>query len=109
MIDYAIQSLILIYFYAKKVNTNKSYFEINTYVLVLVEIYLAEGMIIILNIDNNTQKLSTSLTELIMQKTMFESGAKASPESLTAQIRGLNDLTDSLSNYLKEHCESKSN
>ena len=44
-----------------------------------------------------------------MQKTMFESGAKASPESLTAQIRGLNDLTESLSNYLKEHCESKSN
>ena len=44
-----------------------------------------------------------------MQKTMFESEAKASPESLTAQIRGLNDLTESLSNYLKEHCESESN
>lgn len=43
-----------------------------------------------------------------MQKAMFESEAKVTPESLTAQIRGLNDLTESLSNYLKEHCESKS-
>lgn len=38
----------------------------------------------------------------------MEAEAKASPESLTAQIRGLNELTESLSNYLKEHCESRS-
>ena len=42
-----------------------------------------------------------------MKKAMLEANAKVSPESLTAQIRGLNELTESLSNYLKEHCETK--
>jgi len=43
-----------------------------------------------------------------MQRAKLEAEAKVTPESLTAQIRGLNELTESLSNYLKEHCDSKS-
>jgi hypothetical protein len=52
-------------------------------------------------------KLFVEKAELIMQKASLEAEAKVTPESLTAQIRGLNDLTESLSNYLKEHCESR--
>ena len=29
---------------------------------------------------------------------------KSSPESLTAYIRGLNDMTTNLNSYLKEYC-----
>lgn len=52
-------------------------------------------------------KLFVEKAELIMQKAQYEAEAKVSPQSLTAQIRGLNELTESLSNYLKEHCESR--
>ena len=29
---------------------------------------------------------------------------KVTPESLTARIRGLNDMTNNLNSYLKEYC-----
>jgi len=53
-------------------------------------------------------KLFVEKAELVLQKAQYEAEAKVSPESLTAQIRGLNELTESLSNYLKEHCETRS-
>lgn len=52
-------------------------------------------------------KLFVEKAELVLQKAQIEAEAKVTPESLTAQIRGLNELTESLSNYLKEHCESR--
>jgi hypothetical protein len=52
-------------------------------------------------------KLFVEKAELVLQKAQLEAEAKVTPESLTAQIRGLNELTESLSNYLKEHCESR--
>jgi len=52
-------------------------------------------------------KLFVEKAELVMQKATLEAEAKVTPESLTAQIRGLNELTESLSNYLKENCESR--
>jgi len=44
---------------------------------------------------------------LIVAKKALQSELKVSPESLTARIRGLNELTNNLNSYLKEYCMSE--
>ena len=55
---------------------------------------------------NNPQaaKLFAEKSELNRQKQMLQDELKVTPESLTARIRGLNDLTNDLNAYLKEYC-----
>lgn len=53
-------------------------------------------------------KLFAEKEELKRQNAVLLSEIQQTPESLTAQLRGFNELTDSLSLYLKEHCEQKS-
>lgn len=59
--------------------------------------------------DKQTSTLAAKLfaekEELKRQNAVLLSEIQQTPESLTAQLRGFNELTDSLSLYLKEHCE----
>ena len=49
-------------------------------------------------------KLFAEKTELLRQKQTLQDELKATPDSLTARIRALNDLTSDLNAYLKEYC-----
>ena len=42
--------------------------------------------------------------ELELENESLRKELKVSPESLTARIRGLNDLTNDLNAYLKQYC-----
>jgi len=59
--------------------------------------------------ENNPQaaKLFSEKQELIAAKQALQSELNVSPESLTARIRGLNELTNNLNVYLKEYCMSE--
>jgi hypothetical protein len=52
-------------------------------------------------------KLFAEKEELLAAKNSLQSELKVSPESLTARIRGLNELTNNLNSYLKEYCMSE--
>lgn len=56
--------------------------------------------------DKNPQvaKLQAENSELLAAKISLQNEIKSTPESLTARIRGLNDLTNNLNSYLKEYC-----
>ena len=56
--------------------------------------------------DKNPQaaKLFAEKEELLAAKQALQSELKVTPESLTARIRGLNELTNNLNAYLKEYC-----
>ena len=49
-------------------------------------------------------KLFAEKEELLAVKTALQNELKVTPESLTARIRGLNELTNDLNAYLKEYC-----
>ena len=56
--------------------------------------------------DKNPQvaKLQCENAELLAAKMALQAEIKSTPESLTARIRGLNDMTNNLNSYLKEYC-----
>ena len=56
--------------------------------------------------DKNPQvaKLQAENSELLAAKMALQAEIKSTPESLTAYIRGLNDMTTNLNSYLKEYC-----
>ena len=58
--------------------------------------------------DKNPQaaKLFAEKQELLATKQALQSELQVTPESLTARIRGLNELTNNLNAYLKEYCMS---
>ena len=58
--------------------------------------------------DKNPQaaKLFAEKQDLIATKQALQSELQVTPESLTARIRGLNELTNNLNAYLKEYCMS---
>ncbi len=47
-------------------------------------------------------KLFAEKAEMAQRISQLESEAKQTPESLTSQVRSLNELTEMLSKYLKE-------
>lgn len=49
-------------------------------------------------------KLFAEKEDLLAAKKQLQSELKVTPESLTARIRGLNELTNNLNAYLKEYC-----
>lgn len=49
-------------------------------------------------------KLTAENTELKAQRMALQAEIKVTPDSLTARIRGLNDMTNNLNSYLKEYC-----
>ena len=49
-------------------------------------------------------KLEAEKKELFMDNESLRKELKSSPESLTARIKGLNDLTNDLNAYLKMYC-----
>ena len=59
--------------------------------------------------DRNPQaaKLFSEKQDLLQAKQALQAELKVTPESLTARIRGLNELTNNLNFYLKEYCMSE--
>ena len=59
--------------------------------------------------DKNPQaaKLFAEKQDLLAAKQALQNELGVTPESLTARIRGLNELTSNLNAYLKEYCMSE--
>ena len=59
--------------------------------------------------DKNPQaaKLFSEKEELLAQKLQLQQELQVTPESLSARIRGLNEMTNDLNAYLKEYCMSE--
>ena len=59
--------------------------------------------------DKNPQaaKLFAEKEELLAQKAALQQELQVTPESLSARIRGLNEMTSDLNAYLKEYCMSE--